>query len=389
MKPANHSSRRSFLNIGAGVAAAFGLSEVLAPVSLAASPNRTVVCIYMIGGNDSNNMVVPLDSPAYDAYTRGRGRLALLKESLLPVSGDAASRYGFHPSLPGLRDLYNQNALAVVANVGRVAPDHLIAGNASDFTREMQLRYMPDGYVTLPWAVPVPAESRSPVSRSAGSSTAGSSTGQALALAHGVSLATPDVSAARRRDLAGMVAAVPPPGRLPATPVGQKLSTVLSALKLGAFRQHAFLVPIAGFETNRDQLARQAALFAELDDALVEFHRAVTDLGMADRVTVYTDTEFNRTLAPNKSGGTDHAWGGHQLVLGGSTLGGRIYGKFPSLEVGGVDDAAGNGTWRPSISSAQYAATVAYWYGKTDLADVPEYAASYSAYQPRLDFLAN
>jgi uncharacterized protein (DUF1501 family) len=167
------------------------------------------------------------------------------------------------------------------------------------------------------------------------------------------------------------------------------LGTVLAALKLGAFGQQAFLVPMAGFETKRNQLVRQAALFAEIDSALVAFYRAVSDLGMAENVTVYTDTEFNRTLTPNKTGGSGHAWGGHHLVMGGSTLGGRIYGQFPSLEVGGADDASGNGTWTPSTSSAQYAATLAYWYGKTDLSDVPEYASSSRAYRGRLSFLAH
>ena len=93
-------------------------------------------------------------------------------------------------------------------------------------------------------------------------------------------------------------------------------------------------MPVGGFETNQDQLNRQAGLFAELDSALVAFYRAVSELGMAESVTVYTDTEFNRTLVPNKTGGTRHAWGGHQLVLGGSTLGGRIYGTFPSHRSG-------------------------------------------------------
>jgi uncharacterized protein (DUF1501 family) len=371
LKPANQSSRRSFLNIGAGAAAAIGLSEVLAPVSLAASPNRAVVCIYLIGGNDSNNMIVPMDSLAYDTYARGRGSLALAKDSLLPAKGISGS-YGFHPNLPGLRDLYNQNAVAVIANVGRVAPDHRIAGDASDFSREMQVRYLQDGYVTMPWAVP---ESADATNR------------QAMPLAHGVSLATPDSNAARRRSLAGAVSGAPAADRLPDTGLGQKLSTVLATLRGGEFRRQAFLVPMDGFETRGNQMARQAALFAELDEALVGFYRGVADLGMSESVTIYTDTEFNRTLAPNKSGGSDHAWGGHQLVMGGSTLGGQIYGKFPSLAIAGADDAVGNGTWRPSISSAQYAATLAYWYGKTDLADVPEYVAFYNSSQRRLDFL--
>jgi uncharacterized protein (DUF1501 family) len=377
LKHVEYTSRRSFLNMGlnmgAGAVAALGWQEAIAPVALAASANRTVVCVYLVGGNDSNNMIVPLDSPAYDAYARGRGALGLAKDLLLPVQNGPSARYGFHPNLPGLRDLYNQNGLAVVANVGRVAPDHRIARDVSDYSREMQLRYVPDGYLAIPWAVSGSADPKTP---------------PVLSLPQGVTLAAADANPVRHRSLVGAIAAAPRQGRLADTPLGRQFSTVLSALKLSPFRQQAFLVSRGGFETNRDQLNRQAALFAELDDALVAFHRGVSELGMAQSVTVYTDTEFNRTLAPNRSGGSDHAWGGHQLVLGGSTLGGQIYGRFPSLEVGGADDAAGNGTWTPSTSSAQYAATLASWYGKTDLADVPEYAASAGAYQARLDFLA-
>jgi len=348
---------------------------MLSPISLsAASPNRAVVCIYLLGGNDSNNMIVPLDSPAYDAYAHGRGALALAKDALLDVQSDASTRYGFHPNLPGLRDLYNQNALAVVANVGRVAPGRSAAGDLTDNIAEMQVRYVPGGYLAIPWAVPA---------------TAGSEPQQVLALPHGVTLSAPGADPERHRDLVGSVVTTPTEGRLPATGLGEQLDTVLTALKMGAFEQQAFLVPMAGFETKRNQLGRQAILFAEMDSALVAFHRAVSDLGMAESVTVYTDTEFNRTLTPNKSGGTGHAWGGHHLVMGGSTLGGRIYGQFPSLEVGGPDDASGNGTWVPSTSTAQYAATLASWYGKTDLADVPEYAVSSGPNQARLNFLAH
>jgi uncharacterized protein (DUF1501 family) len=340
-----------------------------ARLSFGASSNRTAICIYLLGGNDSNNMIVPLDSPAYNAYARGRGELGLARSVLLPVQGTPSATYGFHPDLAGLRDLYNQNAVAVVANVGRVAPDHTISGDARDHAREMQLSYLPDGYLAIPWAV-------------AGSNTV-------LSLAHGVSLAAPDADPVRHRGLVKAVAAAPSEGGLPDTVLGRQLGTVLSALKLGALRQHAFLVPFAGFETNRDQLNAQAALFAELDGALVSFYRALRDLGLSSGVTIYTDTEFNRTLAPNKLGGTGHAWGGHQLVLGSSTLGGQIHGQFPSLEVGGSDDVAGNGIWAPSTSSAQYAAALAYWYGKTDLADVPQYAASAGAMESRLGFLMN
>ncbi len=332
------------------------------------------MCIYLIGGNDSNNMIVPLDSPAYDAYARGRGALALAKDSLLGVQAGASSRYGFHPSLPGLRDLYNQNALAVVANVGRVATNRKVAQDLTDHLAEMQVRYLPGGYLGVPWAVPV-------------STDAGSQ--QSLALAHGVSLSAPGANPARHRSLVQAVAAAPRHDGMPDTTPGEQLNTVLSALKAGGFNQQAFMVPLAGFETVQDQLTRQSNLFAELDGALVAFYRAISKLGLAEGVTVYTDTDFNRTLAPNKTGGSEHAWGGHQLVLGGSVLGGQIYGRFPTLEVSGPDDAAGNGTWVPSTSSAQYAATLAYWYGKSTLADVPEYAMSPDAMDKRLGFLTS
>jgi len=321
----------------------------------------------MIGGNDSNNMIVPLDSPAYDAYARNRGPLALSRDSLLPVRNGSAN-YGFHPSLPGLRDLYNQNVLAVVANVGRVAPDHQITQDGGDFTREMQLRFAPGGRLAIPWAA---TSARTPV----------------LGLPHGVTVVSPSAGLFRDSGLANAAAAAAPVGKLPSSQMGLQLGSVLSVLMSGRSGQSAFLVPQGGYQNTSSQLDRQAALFAELDDALTAFYQALRELGMAENTVIYTDTEFNRTLVPNKFGGADHAWGGHQMVLSMSALGGQVYGNFPSMQKGGADDAIGNGTWTPSISSAQYAATLAYWYGKADFSDVPEYAASPDAMQERLYFL--
>ena len=164
-------------------------------------------------------------------------------------------------------------------------------------------------------------------------------------------MAAPGANPARHRGLVQAVASAAHHDELPETKLGQQLSTVLSALKTGGFNQQAFLVPLAGFETTQDQLTRQAALFAELDGALVAFHRAVSRLGLAEGVTVYTDTEFNRTLALN-SRAARSTRGRSSAVLGGSTLGGQIYGRFPSLEETGADDAAGNGTGAIDIERA-------------------------------------
>lgn len=108
------------LDLGLKAAAAVGFTSFLRPVSAATMSDRICVCVYLLGGNDSNNMIVPLDGAAYDAYARGRGGLALAASSLLPVQSlSTSASYGFHPALSGLQDLYTSRALAVVANVGR------------------------------------------------------------------------------------------------------------------------------------------------------------------------------------------------------------------------------------------------------------------------------
>ena len=373
MQQARSSSRRSFLNQSATAAAAFGLSEVLSPISFGAtSANRVVVCIYLVGGNDSNNMIVPLDSPAYDRYAAARGPLALAKDTLLEVRSGSA-RYGFHPNLPGLQDLYNQNALAVLANVGRTFGSGPVPNDLFLHT-SMQVRFLQNGYLGIPWVTPPSSD-----------------TGKqgVLTLQHSVTLAAADADSIRNRGVAVSIESASLDSRFPNTPFGQRLSTVFTALQTASFRQQAYVVPLDGFDTHTRQLERHAGALQTLNDGLVAFYRAIQELGMAESVTIYTDTEFNRALAPNATGGSEHGWGGHQLILGGSTLGGQIYGTFPSLQPGGADDAIGNGTWIPSTSNSQYAATMAAWYGKRELADVPEYPDWNNPLRPRLSFLAH
>jgi len=371
------SSRRSILRFGVNAAAAYGLSHLTAPLASAASVNRACVCLYLNGGNDSNNMIVPLDSPAYDLYAKARGPLAIPKSDLLSVYSTAgAANYGFHPSLPGIRDLYSRGVLAVLANVGTAdAPltRAQIKANPASLPQNLfqhaggsQFRYLPNGFLALPWALPA-----GPVAR-----------GSAVnILPHDVT----EVGSQAGSPRLGPAAALST--RMPQTDTGLQFESIVNRLKEGISGQQGFVCVRSGFATPVDQLAKQAALFAEIDQAVVAFYASLEELGIADRVTLFTESEFNRTLAPNRTGGTESAWGGHQLILGRSVLGGQVYGTFPSIDLGGADDAGTTGIWIPSTSDVQYAATLAIWLGRTDLANVPEMASLRNFTSPDLGFM--
>src|SRR5271170_5785805 len=119
-------NRRSFIRYASLAAAgnAAGLYPFGALNGFASGTGyKALVCIFMYGGNDSNNTLIPFDTAAngsngYTAYSNIRGPLALPASSLLPLGADVNGNYGLHPSLPDIQTLFNQNKVAFVANVG-------------------------------------------------------------------------------------------------------------------------------------------------------------------------------------------------------------------------------------------------------------------------------
>jgi uncharacterized protein (DUF1501 family) len=153
----------------------------------------------------------------------------------------------------------------------------------------------------------------------------------------------------------------------PASPLGTQLRTVaemIAARDALQVNRQIFFVATGGFDTHDAQVADQPGLLGNVSRCLSAFYRATAEMGVASMVTTFTQSDFGRTLTSNGDG-TDHAWGGNQLVIGGAVAGRRIYGRYPLLRIDGPEDVGG-GRMIPAVSCDQYAATLASWFGVPD-----------------------
>jgi uncharacterized protein (DUF1501 family) len=426
------SGRRRILRAGAGglAAAALGAAVRVRPAEAATDDYRALVCVFLLGGNDSCNMLVPTGGPEYAAYAASRQDLAVAAADLHPVTTPPAlgTRYGFHPAMPELATLYEAGRLAVVANVGPLIQpttrDDVLANavplppqlySHNDQQEQWQTLKGRTG-LTTGWAgrladelAPLAAAQVLPVGTALAGGLrlqAGAAAGPYVLGPDGAPtyfaltdpsvpfvterraafealLAAPTDNPIRRalvdvhrRALARAAAATAALGRVPPLAtmfppgtLGPQLAMVarlIGARADLAMRRQVFLVAMGGFDTHDDQNVRQPVLFAELSAALGAFDSALAELGVADRVVTFTHSDFGRTLTSNGDG-TDHGWGGHQLVLGGPVAGRTIHGPMPSLATGGGDDVGG-GRLVPARSVDQYVATLVRWVGLDEAA---------------------
>ncbi len=130
--------------------------------------------------------------------------------------------------------------------------------------------------------------------------------------------------------------------------------------ELGAKRQ-VFFVSLGGFDNHDSILTDHPTLMTRLGAAMRYFHDVCAELGVLDRVTAFTGSDFGRTLTSNANG-SDHGWGSMHFVMGGAVRGRAIYGTPPAIANNGPDDV-GQGRLLPSLSVDQYASTLASWFG--------------------------
>lgn len=164
----------------------------------------------------------------------------------------------------------------------------------------------------------------------------------------------------------------------PSTSLSRQLLQVARLIKASTdptaginMKRQIFFCQIGGFDTHSQQLNGQGSLLQQLSQAINAFYNATVELGLQDKVTLFTMSDFSRTLQPSGTGaaqvGSDHAWGNNQLIVGGAVLGHTLYGTYPNITPGGPDDtdsgSSPRGRWIPTTSIEQYAATLASWYG--------------------------
>jgi uncharacterized protein (DUF1501 family) len=398
---------------------------------------RALVCIFQAGGNDSFNMLIPTDTASYAQYTSVRGNLALPIAGAgaalaLNAQNTAGRSYALHPAMPEVRDLFNTGKLAFISNVGTLIEPTTVAQYKSDsvllpralFSHSDQIMQwqtsLPQGGSPTGWAGRLADVLNAKINTGSigmnislnGNNmmqTGLATTSYAISPAGSISLIGKNSNAGKNAlrfdqltsmaDLqyqhlfqqaymnelrqsidndeafsaafsSASVNTVFANSGL-ATDLQAVARTIAARAQLGMKRQ-VYFVLYGGWDHHQELLETQSEMLAVLSAALKNFWDALVELGVQDNVTTFTSSDFGRTLRSNGRG-TDHAWGGNHIIMGGSVLGQRIHGQYPDdLALGGKWDVGTNGRLLPTTSVDEYMAELALWLGvaKTDLATV-------------------
>lgn len=409
------------------------LANSLAAQSTGGGDYKALVCLFLSGGNDSYNMLVPTSAGEYEAYAAVRGNLALARDTLLQITpGNLGGRtLGIHPSMTEVRDLFGQGRLAFVSNVGSLVRPLTLADYRAGRSLPLSLyshadqikqwqTCMPDQRTAVGWggrAADIIRSLNGPSLVSMNISLSGQSvfltgrdaftysvsSGGATALTGYSPTAVNSLTAQRTKGvdsvmdqnyrnlfeqtyaqstrdavdsyyefssaLSGVTLnTVVPAGNSLASSLAMIARVIAARGRLGTRRQ-IFFVQLGGWDHHDEVLNSQLTMLRTVSQAIGMFSSALNEVGVADMVTLFTASDFGRTLSSNGNG-SDHAWGGNHLVMGGAVGGGKVYGSaaaghYPDFRnLAQID--TGQGRLIPGISVDEYARDLLSWFGVSD-----------------------
>lgn len=399
---------------------------------------RTLVCVFLNGGMDSFNWLVPRDAERHATYSATRGNLALSAGALLPLNQDGGDGqlYGIHPSCAGLQEMFNglggdtaKRRAAIVSNIGTLIQPVTKAQYLAESVPLPRALYshadqidqwqtsVPQGMTQLSgWAgrtADVLHDTANANSIAMNISLAGNSLWQvgnattqfvvtdrgALTFTgseigdplHPMRLKNTAHRSIIQQNYANLmqqsysqltkssielqefflqqynsyddsaVASLFPTNNYVAQQFRAAVKMIALRQALGLHRQTIFIAH-GGWDHHGDLLGPQAGMLTTLSVALTAFQRALDQLGLQEGVITYSASDFGRTLRSNGRG-TDHAWGGNALIMGGPVQGGRIYGTFPNQTLESANDTGYGGRMIPTTSVDAFFGEMLRWFG--------------------------
>ncbi len=462
-------SRRAFMHrssqlavMGAASSYALGLAGIGEAAAFQSGGGyKALVCVFLLGGNDHGNTLIPYDQTNYNLYrtlrsgTASQGGIALERGALAATllrQPDTQTltddmQLALAPTMPNMAARFGQGVMAPLLNVGPLivplTKAQYESGDNSSFPRPSKLfshndqqstwqSSAPEGSITgwggrmgdlaqdnntnamftaisaagnsvflsgdeiFPYGVSTSGAIEMSAVRN-NSLYGSASAGQALATLlrnHSPHVFEADyaMSNARSIQFGGFInsalSGVNLATQFPNSSLGSQLRVVARLIaaraSLGVTRQ-VFMVATGGYDNHDGLIGTHEGLLGDLDASLDAFYRATLETGVADRVTAFTASDFGRTLTSNGDG-SDHGWGGHHFILGGSVNGGQFYGRAPQMSVSS-NDQVGRGRLLPGVSVDEYSATLAKWFGVSP-SEIPSISPNIGRFaSPDLGFL--
>lgn len=141
----------------------------------------------------------------------------------------------------------------------------------------------------------------------------------------------------------------------------RSVSKMIKANNILGFKRQIYFIEYSGWDHHDELLNKQNEMLRNVSRGFGEFSTAMKELNLEDQVTLFSMSEFSRTLTSNGNG-TDHAWGGNVMVMGGAVNGKKIYGDYPTLDLGN-ELMLWDGVLIPTLATDEYFAELSQWFG--------------------------